>query len=205
MQSILLSTLLSLPIFPLNPSYDDTLNRVNIHFTAGLASPSELVSVGPEFTIKYEYLVTHPFVLRTGLDYRYGRLNGLKYPDGNYHGFTTSGEVLYYRGSHKMTGFVGGGLLYNFNTLDIDNGSDDSILALNQISSVSMENRFGYRVIFGLRRYGTWSFELRISDIRNNLVYRRDLAPNRYSLQKEKVKLSDIRVSFGYILPILKL
>jgi len=203
MYGLILSSLLSLPVFPLNPTYDDTLNLMNFHFTAGVSTPSELVSVGPEFSIKYEYMLTHPFVLRTGLDYRYGRLNGLKYPDGDFHGFTSALELLYYRGSQKMKGIIGAGILYNFNILDIDHGAADSILTSKQKNSVSLDNKFGYRLIFGLRRSQNWSFELRISDIRNNLVYREDIAPNYYSLQKEKVKLSDIRISFGYLLPLI--
>jgi len=204
MYGLLLSSLLSLPVFPLNPTINDTLNQMSFHFTAGVVSPSELVSLGPEFTLKYEFLFSHPFVLRTGLDYRFGRMNQLKYPHGDYHGFTTSAECLYYKGSHLMKGFVGAGIVYNYSKVSLDDWVTDSILAAEQISDVRVEPRFGYRIIFGVRRWDSWSFELRVTDIRTNLVYQRDLSPTRYSLERQKIKLSDIRVSFGYLLPLMK-
>ena len=202
MYGIILTSLLSLPIFPLNPAKQDTLNSMNLHITVGMASPSELLSIGPEFTIKYEFLFEHPFLLRTGLDYRYGRMNQLKYPKGDYHGFTTSAEALYYRGTNRMTGFVGGGIIYNISSISLDSRVADSILAGELISDVRLDNHLGYRLIFGLRRSRLWSFELRVTDVRTKLVYQRELAPYRYSLEKQKVKLSDIRISFGYLLPL---
>ena len=202
MYGLIITALASLPIFPLNPTQDDTVNTMNFHFTAGVVSPSELVSVGPELTIKYEFLFSHPLVLRTGLDYRFGRMNQLKYPKGDYHGFTFSAECLYYRGSQKMKGFVGAGAVYNYSLVLPDSRTADSIMALEQISDVQIDKRLGYRIIFGVRRSDLWSFELRVTDIRTNLVYERDLAPNRFSLEKQKIKLSDIRVTVGYLLPL---
>ncbi|MGH8014624.1 MAG: hypothetical protein ACREBV_00340, partial [Candidatus Zixiibacteriota bacterium] len=79
------------------------------------------------------------------------------------------------------------------------------IMALKQVTEISLDKKFGYRIIVGFRRSQNWSFELRVTDITSSLVYKRDLGPNRYSLQKEKVKLSDIRISFGYILPLLRM
>ena len=202
MYNLSLTTLLSLPVFPLNPTQNDTANSMNLHFTAGVVSPSELISIGPEMTLKYEFLYSHPFVLRTGLDYRFGRMNQLKYPQGDYHGFTFSAEWLYYKGPHRMKGFVGAGVVYNYSLVETDKRAADSVLAAEQISDVRIDPRLGYRIIFGVRRSELWSFELRISDIRTNLVYQRDLGPNRYSLEKQRIKLSDIRVSLGYLLPL---
>jgi hypothetical protein len=99
-----------------------------------------------------------------------------------------------------MKGFVGAGIVYNYSLVSLDAWVTDSILAAEQISSVRVDPRFGYRIIFGVRRWDSWSFELRVTDIRTNLVYERHLAPNRYSLERQKIKLSDIRVSFGYLL-----
>jgi len=204
MYSLILTTFISLPAFPLNPTNDDTVNTMNIHLTAGVVSPSELISVGPEATFKYEFLFNHPFVLRTGLDYRFGRINQLKYPKGDYHGFTFSGECLYYKGSHRMKGYVGGGIIYNYSKVKTDQKAADSIMAADQISDVRIDPRFGYRFILGLRRSDIWSIELRVSDIRTNLVYERDLGPNRFSLERFRIKLSDIRVSVGYLLPLAR-
>jgi len=202
MYGLLLSTLLSLPVFPLNPTNDDTLNRMNFHFTAGVVSPSELISIGPELTFKYEFLFSHPFVLRTGLDYRFGRMNQLKYPNGDFHGFTLSAECLHYRGSHRMKGFAGAGVVYNYSLVSLDSRVADSIMAAEQITDVRIDKHLGYRIIFGVRRSDLWSFEVRVTDIRTKLVYERDLGPNRFSLEKQRVKLSDIRVTVGYLLPL---
>ena len=201
MYALIITALAGLPIFPLNPTQNDTVNIVNLHFTAGVVSPSELISAGPELTIKYELLFSHPFVVRTGLDYRYGRMNQLKYPKGGYHGFTFSAECLHYRGSHKMKGFAGAGVVYNYSRVSPDNPESDSIMVLQNISGVTIDKRLGYRIIFGLRRFDLWSFELRVTDIRTNLVYERNLGLNRFSLEKQKIKLSDVRVSVGYLLP----
>lgn len=202
MYAAILTTFLSLPIFPLNPTQQDTLDQMSFHFTAGVASPSEIISIGPEMTIKYEFLFQHPFMIRTGLDYRFGRMDQLKYPRGDYHGFTTSAEFLHYRGTKRMTGFVGMGVVYNFSKVVLDDDVADSVMAAESISDVRFDPHFGYRLIFGVRRSESWSFELRITDIRTNLVYERDLGPNRYSLQRESIKLSDVRLSFGYLLPL---
>jgi hypothetical protein len=205
MYGYILSSLLSLPIFPLNPTHQDTLDVMSFHVTAGVASPSEILSIGPEMTLKYEFLFRHPFIIRTGLDYRFGRMNQIKYPHGDYHGFTTSAEFLHYRGTYRMTGFVGFGVVYNFSRVFLDDDVADSVWAAESISDVRFEPRLGYRLIFGVRRSKLWSFELRVTDIRTDLVYQRDLGPNRYSLERNKVKLSDIRISFGYLLPLDRL
>jgi hypothetical protein len=205
MCSLIITALASLSIFPLNPAQDDTVNVMNLHFTAGVVSPSELISLGPEFTLKYEFLLSHPFVLRTGFDYRFGRMKQLKYPQGDYQGFTISAECLHYRGSHRMKGIIGAGIVYNYSSVSLDDRVADSIMAAQQIADVRVEPHFGYRIILGLRRSDLWSFELRVTDIRTNLVYQRDLAPNRFSLERQRFKLSDVRVSFGYLLPLLKM
>jgi hypothetical protein len=204
MYTVLMTTMLSLPIFPLNPVQQDTLDQMSFHFTAGIASPSEMFSVGPEMTVKYEFLFKHPFMIRTGLDYRFGRMNQLKYPNGNYHGFTTSAEFIHYRGTTRMTGFIGIGIVYNFSKVGLDDEVADSVWTNESISDVRFEPSLGYRVIFGVRRSRLWSFEVRITDIRTNLVFERDLGPNRFSLERQKVKLGDIRISLGYLLPFSK-
>ncbi len=202
MYALIITALAGLPIFPLNPTQNDSVSTMNVHFTAGVVSPSELISAGPELTVKYELLFSHPFIIRTGLDYRFGRMSQLKYPKGGYHGFTFSAECLHYRGSHKMKGFAGAGVVYNYSRVSPDNPEFDSIMVLQQIDNVRIDKRLGYRIIFGVRRSDLWSIELRVTDIRTNLVYERDLAPNRYSLQRQKIKLSDIRFTVGYLLPL---
>ncbi len=202
MYTLIITALASLPIYPLNPTQNDTINVMNLQFTAGVVSPSELISIGPEFTLKYEFLFSHPFVLRTGFDYRYGRMNQLKYPKGDYYGYTFSGECLYYKGSHETKGFIGAGVVYNYSGVSPDDPVADSIMTLRQISDISIDKKLGYRIILGLRRFNLWAFEIRLTDIRTDLVYQRNLSPNLFSLEKQKIKLNDVRVSVGYLLPL---
>ncbi len=202
MYSLILTSLLSLPIFPLNPTDIDTLNSMNFHITVGLSGPSDIVSMGPEITLKYEFLFYHPIVFRTGVDYNKGRVTKLSFPNGDFHGFTTSAEILYYRGTDRMMGFLGMGVVYNKSYLNMDGNVADSVFAAESISDVYLEGRAGFRLIFGLRKSRLWSFEIRMTDIRTHLVYQRNLGAYRYSIQREPVRLSDFRITLGYLIEL---
>ncbi|MEE8403903.1 MAG: hypothetical protein V3S17_00775 [candidate division Zixibacteria bacterium] len=202
MYSLILTSLLSLPVFPLNPTDRDTLNSSNFHITAGVSSPSDFATAGPEFTLKYELLFYHPIVLRTGVEYNRGRVTKISFPNGDYHGFTTSVEILYYRGTDRMMGFMGMGVVYNQSYLNMDGSVADSLLAAENISDVYLRGNAGYRFIFGLRKSRLWSFEIRMTDIRTHLVYRRNLGAYRYSIQREPVRLSDFRITLGYLIEL---
>lgn len=202
MYSLILTSLLSLPVFPLNPTDIDTLNSMNFHITAGVSSPSDFASAGPEFTLKYELLFYHPIVLRTGVEYSRGRVTKLSFPKGDFHGFTTSVEILYYRGTDRMMGFVGMGVVYNQSYLNMDGNVADSLFAAENISDVYLQGNAGYRFIFGLRKSRLWSFEIRMTDIRTKLVYQRNLGAYRYSIQRVPVRLSDFRITLGYLIEL---
>lgn len=202
MYSLILTSLLSLPVFPLNPTAVDTLNSSNFHITAGVSGPSDLSSAGPEFTLKYELLFYHPIVLRAGVEYSRGRVTKLRFPKGDFHGINTSAEILFYRGTNSMMGFVGFGLVYNQSYLNMDGSVADSLFAAENISDVYLQGNAGYRFIFGLRKSRLWSFEIRMTDIRTDLVYLRDLGAYRYSTQKARVRLSDFRITLGYLIEL---
>lgn len=202
MYSLILTSLLSLPVFPLNPTDRDTLNSSNFHITAGVSSPSDFATAGPEFTLKYELLFYHPIVLRTGVEYNRGRVTKISFPNGDYHGLTTSVEILYYRGTDRMMGFMGMGVVYNQSYLNMDGSVADSLLAAEKISDVYLQGNAGYRFIFGLRKSRLWSFEIRMTDIRTHLVYQRNLGAYRYSIQREPVRLSDFRITLGYLIEL---
>lgn len=202
MYSLILTSLLSLPVFPLNPTDRDTLNSSNFHITAGVSSPSDFATAGPEFTLKYELLFYHPIVLRTGVEYNRGRVTKISFPNGDYHGFTTSVEILYYRGTDRMMGFMGMGVVYNQSYLNMDGSVADWLLAAENISDVYVQGNAGYRFIFGLRKSRLWSFEIRMTDIRTHLVYQRNLGAYRYSIQREPVRLSDFRITLGYLIEL---
>ena len=202
MYSLILTSLLSLPVFPLNPIDRDTLNSSNFHITAGVSSPSDLASGGPEVILKYELLLYHPVILRTGVEYNRGRTNKISFPKGDFHGITTSAEILYYRGTDHLMGFVGMGVVYNQSYLNMDGDVADSLLAAENISDVYLQGNAGYRFIFGLRKSRLWSFEIRMTDIRTNLVYHRDIGPNRFSIQRVPIRLSDFRITLGYLIEL---
>jgi len=202
MYSLILTSLLSLPIFPLNPTEIDTLNSMNFHITAGISSPSDFATMGPEFTLKYEFLFYHPIVFRTGVDYSFGRVAKLTFPKGDVQNFTTSVEILYYKGTNRMMGFLGMGVVYNKSYVNMDGSVADSMFAAENISDVYLEGRAGYRFIFGLRKSRLWSFEIRMTDIKTKLVYQRNLGPFRYSLERIPVRLSDFRISLGYLIEL---
>ncbi len=202
MYSLILTSLLSLPVFPLNPTDRDTLNSNNFHITAGISSPSDLASGGPEFTFKYELLFYHPIVIRTGVEYNRGRVTKISFPKGDIYGITTSAEILYYRGTDHLMGFIGMGVVYNQSYLNLDGDVADSLFAADNISDVYLQGNAGYRFIFGLRKSRLWSFEIRMTDIRSNLVYQRNLGAYRYSIQRVGVRLSDFRVTLGYLIEL---
>ena len=202
MYSLILTSLLSLPVFPLNPTDIDTLNSSNFHITAGISSPSDFTTGGPEFTLKYELLFYHPIVIRTGVEYNRGRVTKISFPKGDYHGITTSVEILYYRGTDRMMGFVGMGVVYNQGYLNMDDNVADSLFADENISDVYLQGNAGFRFIFGLRKSRLWSFEIRMTDIRSNLVYQRNLGAYRYSIQRVGVRLSDFRITLGYLIEL---
>ena len=202
MYSLILTSLLSLPVFPLNPTAVDTINTMNLHITAGISGPSGFASAGPEFTLKYELLFYHPIIIRTGVEYSRGKTTKLSFPKGDFYGLTTSAEILYYRGTDRLMGCVGMGGVYNQSYLNMDGNVADALLADENIRDVYLQGNAGYRFIFGLRKSRLWSFEIRMTDIRSNLVYQRNLGAYRYSITRVGVRLSDFRLTLGYLIEL---
>ena len=120
MLPLILATILSLPMYPLNPIEQDTLNFTNLHISAGIAGPAAMISPGPEISIKYEQLYDHPFLFRASMDYRYGRIESEQYPEGAVHRNKFILEAIYYRGTDDMTAYIGAGPVIEFNSLDED-------------------------------------------------------------------------------------
>lgn len=82
MFTLILASLLSLPLYPLNPEAQDTLASANLHFTIGVNGPNSIVSTGPEMSLKYEMLVQHPIVIRAAVDYKYSDVTTRLFPNG---------------------------------------------------------------------------------------------------------------------------
>jgi len=203
MQALLLAALMALPLYPLNPIEQDTLATFNAHMTAGVSAPNGITSTGAEVSTMVEMLVVHPFVLRGGLDYRFGRLTARRYPDGLLHGSTLSLEGLAYRGTTKLTGFVGLGAVFGKYYVNPTAAASDSLMTNHNIYGVYVEPAFGYRFVAGLRMHSAFSIELAVTSITTDFLYRQSLGENSYRQWREPAKFRDFRLSFGYVLPLL--
>ncbi len=199
MHALALVTMLSLPLYPLNPVQQDTVSNMSLHVTAGVDGPTGIISAGPETTAKLEFLFYHPFFIRAAFDYRFGEVTSKVYPAGDLHTATFSGEILYYRGTRKLTGYVGLGLVWADHSFDLGESAGDSLLANSGITRVEVSNALGYRFTAGLRFKHAFSLEIGITGIQPNFVYTRQLGPTSYSEVKDKVRLNTVRVSFGYL------
>ncbi len=199
MTALIFATLLSLPTYPLNPVLEDTVNNMNLHFTAGLNGPGSVVSTGPELTVKYEWLASHPFIVRAAFDYRYGTVKSVVYPDGNLHRGQFSLEVLYYRGTKKLLGYVGGGLVYSINKFSLNDTDTDSLLTFYGITDVDIDNVPGYRITAGLRIHSVYSIEIGVTDTRPSYVYTRWYSPTSFGVSSKRFRSNDFRISFGYL------
>ncbi|NOY89512.1 MAG: hypothetical protein GXO93_09050 [FCB group bacterium] len=199
MYIILLATLLSLPLYPLNPTTQDTINYMNLHITAGIDSPSGVVSMGPEVSIKYEMVLQHPFIFRTAFDYRYGTINNRVYPKGKLQRIILSTEALYYRGTNKLTGYLGGGIVYAMDFFNLSDHAGDSLFEKEQVTDVSIDNVPGYRITTGLRIHKVYSIEVNITETYPSFVFFKRYSSINYSFYKKKFRLNDFRVSLGYL------
>ncbi len=199
MHALLLAAWLCLPAFPLNPVVQDTIAATNVHFTVGLSSPNGLAGSGPEFSFKYEIRFIHPIIVRAAFDYRTGKVNSILYPRGTLYGATVSTDVLYYRGTHKLTGYVGLGVVYTFHRFELAPEVTDSLRSNHQIAEVGFDPSLGFRITMGLRFHRVISLEIAITEARPNLTYVRRYTDESYSLRRERIRLSDARITLGYL------
>ena len=112
MLTLLLAAWMAMPMYPLNPTAEDTLNTLNVHVSVGVTSPNRLAAPGPNISAKTELLLKHPWVVRATAEYSYATIESNLYPDGDLHGLTLGVDGLYYRGTEDLTGFIGAGMMY---------------------------------------------------------------------------------------------
>jgi len=199
MHILLLATMLSLPLYPLNPVQQDTLSFMSLHITGGVDGPNGILSAGPELSAKYEMLFYHPLILRAAFDYRFGKVNSVLYPQGDLRAGTFSAEVLYYRGTKRMTGYIGGGIVFARHSFDMREHAADSLVRSEGITNVEVSNVVGYRITTGLRFRHNFSLEISMTDIRPDFLYITRTSSDRYTLVRKQVRFNDFRVSFGYL------
>lgn len=209
MTTLLLLGWLSLPLAPLNPIEQDTIAAMNLHLSAGITSPNGIVSASPEMSIKYEFRPAHPFIVRTEADFRLGSVGTRFWPAGNerqamylegsYRSALLGLDILYYRGTDRLTAYLGAGLVQSFNEFDADQESRDLLKSRYGIDQIDMSQRVGYRFTLGLRFHRTYAFEVAITQMEPNFVFGRDFGDGSYSKETVPTQFSSFRFTFGYL------
>lgn len=203
MHTLLMTAWLCLPLAPLNPLEQDTLADLSLHLSAGFASPNGIVSFGPDVSSHLEILATHPWVIRTGLDYRFGTLYSRLYPRGDLNSLVVSTDVLYYRGTNQLTGYIGLGVVYAVNHFSSNQGTSDSLRLHESIIDVTMAPQWGYRFTMGLRINRNTSLEIAVSELHPRFVFWRQQAPDRQSRYSRPTNTGSFRISVGHLWEII--
>jgi hypothetical protein len=199
---LLLAGWLCAPLAPLNPLEQDTLPSQTIHITVGMAGPGGIVSTGPELGFKYEALVIHPFVLRGGGDLKYARTTSNLFPKGNLYSAALSCDALYYRGTNRLTGYVGIGAVFAASHFVSSSTTADSLLQHEHVTSVDMRPKLGYRITLGLRVHRWYSLELAITEIRPDFV-KHGVGPNGVTSRLlESTRTGGFRFTVGRVFPV---
>jgi hypothetical protein len=203
MHTLLMTAWLCLPLAPLNPLEQDTLADLSLHLSAGFASPNGIVSLGPDVSGNLEMMVMHPWVIRAGFDYRFGTLYSRLYPRGDLNSLVVSTDVLYYRGTSQLTGYIGLGVVYAMNHFSPNQGTSDSLRLQESVIDVNMAPQWGYRFTMGLRINRNTSLEIAVSELHPNFVFWRQQAPDRQSRFSTPTNTGSFRVSVGYVWEIM--
>lgn len=204
MISLATAVLSLLPIYPLNPINQDTLNSISMHVAASVSGPNSLVSASPGASAKCELLVIHPFVLRGAVEYGYGSILTRRYPRGTLHSLTSALEILLYRGTDELNGYIGGGAFLTANMFAMGKYSADSLLLYEHVEDVDISQAIGYRILFGLRFEKAYSIELSFSDTRPDYIFTERISPTEFSSYRQQLRFTDIRLSVGYIVPLTR-
>lgn len=213
MLEMLLAGWLCLPLAPLNPIRQDTLDIMALQVFGGAHTGNEIVHTGPIIGAKYEILPVHPVVLRTGLEYRFGQVRGIGLPAGDMNELYASADLIYYRGTNRLTGYLGAGLLLGFGSFSPLESVEDSLRQLDwgldpedpiRDFDVGIETEWGYRLTLGLRFRETVSFEINITEIRPQFVYRIYSEGFKQTEIREEFRNNSFNVTFGYVISILE-
>ena len=207
MYALLLTAWLCLPLAPLNPIEQDTVSALNFHFTAGVSSPTSIVSTGPVFSAKWEMLAIHPVIIRSAVDYQYGNfknrtfrlLDDISEVKGKLNQFTLSADALYYRGTDRLTGYLGLGAIYTFGDINFSSETMSLLSDNYDITEVSLKPQFGYRITLGLRYQKVYSLEIAILEIEPNYVVTYNTGINTYSELTQRTDFSGFKISLGYL------
>lgn len=199
MFALILAAMLPFSNYPLNPTAEDTLNSMNLHVTAGVSGQSGMISAGPEFTLKYEYLFNHPFVFRTSFEYLTGEIDAVNYPNGDVTRTAVSTEVLYYKGTQKLTAVVGIGAVLGMGSFELKEADFFDQRENGVPRDISLSDTFGYRFLLGLRLHHRYSIEIVVTDISPSFIYYDQTGTTSFSEEKINFKANYIKLSLGYL------
>ena len=202
MNALLLATWLSLPLAPLNPIEEDTLSEMSLHFTAGLANPNGIVTAGPVLSVNYEMLVIHPFMVRGTVDFKYGRMKSNLFPQGHLWTTMVGGDAIYYRGTNYLTGYVGFGFVYSFNNFISFDATADSLLVNEGVTDVDIEQKWGYRLVLGLRYHKCYSLEVGVVELEpdfKKIGFDTNASETR---SYQTTRTGSFRITLGYLFEI---
>lgn len=202
MTALLFAALMSLPLYPVNPTEQDTLNVMNVHITAGVDGPNGVVSTGPELSLKYEMLLFHPLVIRPSLDFQFGSVKGAVFPHGDLSTVTFAAEIFAYRGTDHLTGYLGTGLTYSNFFFSAADRTADSLYDNYRVTDVDLDPTLGYRFTMGLRYRRVYSAEFGVTEIRPQFVFRSKISESQYSQYAQKARMSIVRFTLGYLFPL---
>ena len=202
MIATLLATWLLTPIAPLNPIEQDTLPSIALHLSAGISAPNGVMSSGVELSASYEMRVTHPLVVRGSIELQRHTLTSFLFPRGDKTSINLAVGGIYYRGTNRLTGYIGAAAVYGINFFDPTSRTLDSLNLREGVTEMSFGNKLGYRLTLGLRIRKKYSFEINVTEMYPNLRRKIQITPTQFRQKEEKVRTGTFRFMFGYLLPI---
>ncbi|HOP07244.1 MAG TPA: hypothetical protein PLF13_08135 [candidate division Zixibacteria bacterium] len=200
--AVALASLLTLPIWPVNPVKQDTAAFLAMEVTTGIIAPNGISATSGNLSTKLEMLIAHPFLIRAEVDYSIGSVMANRIPSGIIHGPTYGVQLVYYRGTNRMTGTVALGPVITTGMFRLSSAAADSLATNYNINDLSIRPAIGYRATFGLRIRRTFVIEVSLTSMLTDFVYREDLSPGRYTEITQEERQNDFRVSFGFIFDI---
>jgi hypothetical protein len=202
MNALLLATWLSLPLAPLNPVKEDTLSAMSLHLTAGLACPNGIVSAGPILSANYEMLVIHPFMVRGTVDFKYGRVRSILFPQGHLWSMMLGSDAIYYRGTDYLTGYIGFGFVYSLHNFVPFEATSDSLYLNEGLTDVDVQQKWGYRLVLGLRYHKSYSLEVGVVELQPDFKKSGRDSNGVESRSYQTTRTGSFRITVGYLFDI---
>lgn len=187
------------PVVIVPPIVYDTANAYSLNIYGGMQSPNRDLRTAFEFGGKMEFLVVHPYILRFGIDYSEANVTDPFAPRGRKTSINFNVDALAYRGRMGVISYVGLGLAFGINNIEVAPKTLDSLQTHLGVTHVSLKNAFGYRVLMGLRFEEQFVFEVSFQQANPDYVYRRDIGTDEYSLENIKGTFAVARVNLGYL------